>query len=418
MFRQILLIAALTVAETSTGVSATLSTCDDTQCKELRARYAATEFGTAARFADKAEIRDCYAAWARYDVAVAEALRKNTATPSRSPRYADVCKNALSSFPNADGSGTINVRTTVNPADNWSGNQIRSITAANSGDLVGAIAGLFNMFGNGTADGRQAFDQNQFDSISTSAQQIAAKLRPTLAYSRLMALQTGIGLPPDTPNSLTVATATVSGSADSLSQRAQSGDGPSQFALGIQYLHGDGVKRDPVLAYKWLRLAAGRSVPGADALARSTYGKLSSGERVQANALISSAAATAGGSSNAPANNSATASHTYPYRGPHADIAEFLLSHVEGWTLLPPKAPALPHFDGQRDAYVLTAASEAWAANAEVAAGRPERAKPIIDSMIENLQKAKALCSSAPVPVGGRGVVTSWMTCSYLMEHV
>jgi TPR repeat protein len=75
----------------------------------------------------------------------------------------------------------------------------------------------------------------------------------------------------------------------SLMQRAQQGDAQSQFAVGLEYLHGDGVPRDTVLAYKWLKLASLGGVSAASSIARDTYAHLDESGRVQGSALVAAA---------------------------------------------------------------------------------------------------------------------------------
>jgi uncharacterized protein len=62
-------------------------------------------------------------------------------------------------------------------------------------------------------------------------------------------------------------------------------DKPSQLCIGLLYLNGEGVQKDPVTAYAWIALAAERNFPQFVASREQVWAKLDAGQRDQAKAL-------------------------------------------------------------------------------------------------------------------------------------
>ena len=71
-------------------------------------------------------------------------------------------------------------------------------------------------------------------------------------------------------------------------------DKVSQLCLGLIYLNGDGVARDPVKAWAWLNLAAERGYPEFVATRNRAWAGLDAGQRTQAEAEAKTLAATYG----------------------------------------------------------------------------------------------------------------------------
>jgi len=68
---------------------------------------------------------------------------------------------------------------------------------------------------------------------------------------------------------------------------ARYADKLSQLSLGLMYLHGEGVKCDPVMAYAWLSLAAERRFPRFVATRDEVWRQLDASQREQALAALS-----------------------------------------------------------------------------------------------------------------------------------
>jgi uncharacterized protein len=62
-------------------------------------------------------------------------------------------------------------------------------------------------------------------------------------------------------------------------------DKPSQLCIGLLYLNGEGVPKDPVTAYAWIAVAAERNFPQFVASREQVWAKLDAGQRDQAKAL-------------------------------------------------------------------------------------------------------------------------------------
>ncbi len=71
-------------------------------------------------------------------------------------------------------------------------------------------------------------------------------------------------------------------------------DKVSQLCLGLIYLNGNGVPKDPVKAWAWLSLAAERGYPEFVATRDRVWGQLDAGQRTQAAAEAKTLAATYG----------------------------------------------------------------------------------------------------------------------------
>ena len=71
-------------------------------------------------------------------------------------------------------------------------------------------------------------------------------------------------------------------------------DKVSQLCLGLIYLNGDGVPKDPVKAWAWLSLAAERGYPEFVATRDRVWGQLDAGQRTRAEAEAKTLAATYG----------------------------------------------------------------------------------------------------------------------------
>lgn len=69
-------------------------------------------------------------------------------------------------------------------------------------------------------------------------------------------------------------------------QGARYADKLSQLSIGLMYLHGEGVARDPVTAYAWLALAAERHYPRFVATRDDVWKSLDENQRQQASALL------------------------------------------------------------------------------------------------------------------------------------
>jgi len=69
-------------------------------------------------------------------------------------------------------------------------------------------------------------------------------------------------------------------------QGARYADKLSQLSIGLMYLHGEGVAKDPVTAYAWFALAAERHYPRFVATRDEVWKSLDEGQRQQASALL------------------------------------------------------------------------------------------------------------------------------------
>jgi TPR repeat protein len=75
---------------------------------------------------------------------------------------------------------------------------------------------------------------------------------------------------------------------DQFKRSARLADKLSQLSIGLMYLNGEGIGKDPITAYAWLSLAAERNYPSFVAT-RDTVGKsLSSAQRQQADGVLQS----------------------------------------------------------------------------------------------------------------------------------
>jgi TPR repeat protein len=67
---------------------------------------------------------------------------------------------------------------------------------------------------------------------------------------------------------------------------ARFADKLSQLSIGLMYLNGEGVKKDPVTAFAWIAIAAERKYPGFITTRDALWAKLDGQQRTQAKALI------------------------------------------------------------------------------------------------------------------------------------
>ncbi|WP_019465959.1 tetratricopeptide repeat protein [Dyella japonica] len=67
---------------------------------------------------------------------------------------------------------------------------------------------------------------------------------------------------------------------------ARYADKLSQLSIGLMYLHGEGVERDPATAYAWLSLAAERGYPRYVATRDELWKTLDAAQRAQATATL------------------------------------------------------------------------------------------------------------------------------------
>ncbi len=275
-----LFLTALVVAQATSAVS-----CDDI-CVRRRATFAVQAFTQASAHTTDPNIQICLAAWSKFDQRVAAVGR--TGNYGRSPQFSPPCRQtavAMTGDPRATGSinsAYHNYDTSQQMAMSTLGSTVSGNNTAAMSTLLGALLG-----GTGSLDDRPAYDASQFSRISDNAEQIFAKLQPAVEYRYLMALQNSIGLPPETPPDLSDnASSPPQSSGTSTTQRAENGDAQAQFSLGLQYLHGDGVPKDGVIAYKWLRLAAKGGVAAASTLADQLFARMSPAQRSQAEALL------------------------------------------------------------------------------------------------------------------------------------
>jgi hypothetical protein len=67
---------------------------------------------------------------------------------------------------------------------------------------------------------------------------------------------------------------------------ARYADKLSQLSIGLMYLHGEGVKKDPVTAFAWIAIAAERKYPSFLATRDALWATLDAQQRQQAKALI------------------------------------------------------------------------------------------------------------------------------------
>lgn len=67
---------------------------------------------------------------------------------------------------------------------------------------------------------------------------------------------------------------------------ARYADKLSQLSIGLMYLRGEGVAKDPVTAYAWLALAAERKFPRYMATRDAVWNQLDDGQRQRASALL------------------------------------------------------------------------------------------------------------------------------------
>ena len=64
------------------------------------------------------------------------------------------------------------------------------------------------------------------------------------------------------------------------------GDKLSQLSIGLMYLNGEGVQKDPVTAFAWVAIAAERKYPQFLATRDQIWASLDAGQREQAKALV------------------------------------------------------------------------------------------------------------------------------------
>jgi len=69
-------------------------------------------------------------------------------------------------------------------------------------------------------------------------------------------------------------------------EAARYADKLSQLSIGLMYLNGQGVKKDPVMAFAWVAIAAERKYPQFLATRDSIWGTLDTAQRAQARVLI------------------------------------------------------------------------------------------------------------------------------------
>ena len=67
---------------------------------------------------------------------------------------------------------------------------------------------------------------------------------------------------------------------------ARYGDKLSQLSIGLMYLNGEGVQKDPVTAFAWVAIAAERKYPQFLATRDQIWAGLDTGQREQAKALV------------------------------------------------------------------------------------------------------------------------------------
>lgn len=67
---------------------------------------------------------------------------------------------------------------------------------------------------------------------------------------------------------------------------ARYGDKLSQLSIGLMYLNGEGVQKDPVTAFAWVAIAAERKYPQFLATRDQIWTNLDAGQREQAKALV------------------------------------------------------------------------------------------------------------------------------------
>lgn len=67
---------------------------------------------------------------------------------------------------------------------------------------------------------------------------------------------------------------------------ARFADKLSQLSIGLMYLNGHGVKKDPVTAFAWIAIAAERKYPSFLATRNAVWAKLDASQRAQAKLLI------------------------------------------------------------------------------------------------------------------------------------
>ncbi len=161
-----------------------------------------------------------------------------------------------------------------------------TMSAAAVGNTTGAVDSLLGMLlgGTGSIDERPAFDPNQFAQISERGDEIMHKIIPIIEYQGLMGQQMALAIPPEP--STTQESANAQPQNQTLAQRADEGDRRAQFTLGMQYMRGEGVVKNTVLAYKWLRLAAAGGEPAALTAADELYLRMNASQRSQAEALL------------------------------------------------------------------------------------------------------------------------------------
>ncbi len=425
----------------SPAAAAGVSPCDRI-CMRKRAETAAAMFDAAAQHAVNADAARCYGAFAVFDRKVAEV--GSDGPHGFSPRWAPPCTGAAVALTGRVDAGSSNVA--FGNYDTSQQMAMSTIASVASGDMTSAfgslLGGLFG--GTGSLDDRGPFDPSEFSRISDNADAIFERLGPALEYRMLMAQQAGLGMAPENPAEVAAANdrpavvaaapAAPSLASMTLIQRAEHGDSPSQFTLGLQYLHGDGVTKNVPIAYKWLRLAASGGADAASTMADKLLTTMTPAQRSQAFALLDAfrrehaapgpaagalgQAATAAAASAPSVNGGAT-----PYAGPNADVARFLLQHASGWTVSatmsanhPPQHPASAAC--QRDTYVWAATAAAWAANAHTAVGNEEAAKSDAQLMMDTLRKVPPLCSNAVTVAPGTPCDTEWLTCEWLKEHL
>lgn len=62
-------------------------------------------------------------------------------------------------------------------------------------------------------------------------------------------------------------------------------DKPSQLSIGLMYLNGQGVQKDPMTAYAWIALAAERGYPQFESTREEVWRQLNSSQREQAKVM-------------------------------------------------------------------------------------------------------------------------------------
>jgi hypothetical protein len=310
----------------------------DAACLADRSKRVAAAFSAAAESANNLVVAECYRSWAAFDRHVSDlAAAGKMSGYGPSPHQSPSCQTTLQIVAEGGNTNGPSVNTQFAASSSGSGSPLdfltflgqvgtaqsaltsgaAALTAASSaastasslsnmsglassiGSLGNVLGGLGDLFGSGgNADDRPGFDQGVFDQISANAGRIFSRLEPYITYIRVSTYQNSLNLAEEAPATVAVAPPPAAPAAvavappafgASLMQRAQQGDAQSQFAVGLEYLHGDGVPRDTVLAYKWLKLASLGGVSAASSLARDAYAHLDESGRAQGTALVAAA---------------------------------------------------------------------------------------------------------------------------------